>query len=190
MAATELVTVQHERAIAPRQERISRAVRIAIDAMVFDALHRKEAALKAGITDHTLYQALRKPSVLAYLNGQQGVLRTSARARTIAKAEMLMDNAESEHVQTQNLQWLAAIDGLAPIARSESVSVHKVITPGLTIMIGGWAPHEITAAEQQAIDITPSVNRIGAPQPHPSKCVSVPTTSGVQVPSIDPCEGE
>lgn len=188
MAATEIVTVQHERASAPRQERISRSVRVAIDAMVFDGLHRKEAALKAGIADHTLYQALRKPSVLAYLNGQQGVLRTSARARTIAKAEMLMDGAESEHVQTQNLQWLAGLDGLSPIAKSETLNVHKHLTPGLTIMIGGWQPHEIAPAEQQALDITPQVNRIGAPQPHPSRIAAQPTTSGVGTVAADPIE--
>jgi hypothetical protein len=117
-------------------------------------------------------------------------LRTSAAARTIAKAEMLMDGAESEHVQADMTKWLAGLEGISPIARSESVNVHKVLVPGLTIMVGGWAPHEIAPAEQQAIDITPQVNRIGAPQPHPSRIEAQPTTSGVQVPSIDPCEGK
>lgn len=185
-AATEIVTVQHQRANQPRQERISTKVRIAVDAMVMDCLTRKEAALKAGLTDHALYCALAKPHVSAYRNTVLGVLRTSEASRTIARGVKLADEAESEHVRNDANKWLAGLEGISPIARSESVNVHKVITPGLTIMIGGWAPHEIAPAEQQAIDITPSVNRIGAPQPHPSRIAAQPTTSGVEPVSAQP----
>lgn len=176
--ALETVTVRHERASAPKQVRISPRVRAAIDLMVFEGAKRPDAAQKAGITDHTLYVSLTKPHVLAYLNTQQGVLRTSASARSIARIDNLADESESDHVKLESNKFLLGIEGISPVAKSESINVHKHVLPGLTIMTGGWSPHEIAQKPAELLDITPSVQRIGNPVAHPSKQAVQPTTSG------------
>lgn len=168
MAATEIVTVQHERASAPRQERISRAVKRAIDHMVFEGLKRDKAAEKAGIADHTLYTSLRKPGVLAYLNAQQQVLRTSASARSIARIDNLADDAVSEHVKLQSNVFLLGIDGISPTQRIENTHLHLNQQPGLTInfMLGEPA-RQIDGLAHQVEDAR-IINGLPQSIPHPS----------------------
>src|SRR5689334_20496779 len=97
--------------------RISSRVRVALEKMVMNGLSRDESAKLAGLTDHAVYCALRKPHVLVVLRELQEAKRTSAAARTIARAEDLADTAESEHVRLQANEWLGGLDGIAPIAR-------------------------------------------------------------------------
>ena len=158
------VTVQHQSAKAPETVKISKAVKNAIDLMVLSGLHRDKAAEQAQISVHALYQALRLPHVLAYMNAQQGVLRHSVIARTIAKAENLMDHAESEHVQLGAIQYLNP-----PITRTENTHVHQHLIPGLTIVHGAYAQRD----DANTIDVTPrqqpEIRRIGTPAKHPAK---------------------
>lgn len=169
--AFAVVEVQHERAKAPRQVRISGRVKRAIDEMVLHGLKRQDAAEKAGITDNALYIALRKPDVLAYLNSQQQVLRTSAAARSIARIDTLADDAESEHVKLQSNVFLLGIEGISPVTKTESVNIHKHLMPGLTINMGGWSPHaeDARVIEGLAHEVRKphAINRIGEPSPHP-----------------------
>ncbi len=171
-AGFETVTVQHQHAAAPRQERISGRVRVAIDAMVLEALPRADAAKKAGITEHALYKALRKPPVLAYRSTLLEALRTSAASRTIAKAEKLMDSATSEHVQADMTKWLAGLDGMSPVSKSESLNVHKHLFPGLTLnIVNGLMPgddaHLIDGLAHQT-GKPKQLSNLPTPVPHPS----------------------
>jgi hypothetical protein len=61
----------------------------AIDAMVWSAASRKEAAQVAGLTDHGLRQALRRPHVLAFYLSECEVLRASGRAKRLHRLEEL-----------------------------------------------------------------------------------------------------
>lgn len=148
----------------PTQTRISAKTRVAITAMVDEGLSRLEAAQKAGITDNWLYQQLRRPEVLALKNERMQVLRDGTAARSISRVDRLASNAESEHVQLKANELLMAIEGISPIARTESVNVHKHLLPGLTIVTGGWSPHQIE--NTPLVDVTPHVNVIGTPRPH------------------------
>jgi hypothetical protein len=140
--------------------------------MVMEGLPRGEAAKKAGISDHGLYKALRNPPVLAYLRGQQEVLRTSAAAQGIAKAEKLMQSAVSEHVQADMTKFVLALDGIAPVAKAEIEHTHRHLLPGLTIITGGWQPHsDVQVLESHATPPgglqKPRVNMVGTSRPHP-----------------------
>jgi hypothetical protein len=156
--------------VAEVKTRISGRVRVAVTAMVETGLSRSAAASAAGLTDHGLYQALRKPLVLELLRTLQEVKRTSAGSRTIARAEVLADSAQSEHVRLQANEWLGGIAGIAPISKSEIDHRHSGMVPGLVIVTGGWQPHQ---AEQlpDMIDVTPAprpyVQVIGKSVPHP-----------------------
>lgn len=171
-AAREAVLVQHEHAKAPRIVRISRSVKRSIDHMVFTGAKRADAAQFSGITDKALYTALTLPHVLAYLNTQQQVLRTSAAARSIARVDNLADESESDHVKLDANKFLLGIEGISPVARSESVNLHKVLIPGLTIVTGGWSPHadaeRVLNEQAHGSKLQHHINRIGTPVPHPS----------------------
>jgi FAD synthase len=73
--------------------------------MVFEGAERDVAAVAAGITDHALRQALLKPHVLAYLNEQKEVLRTSLQPRALHTMGKLL-KATAESVQFKAAEYL------------------------------------------------------------------------------------
>lgn len=77
-------------------ERVTGKVRNAIEAMVWQALPRAEAAQAAGLSEHGLYKALRKPPVKAYYLSECEVLRTSGRARRIHRLEAMLEQDENK----------------------------------------------------------------------------------------------
>lgn len=171
-AGLETVTVQPQPNALPRTERISRKVKRAIDLMVMDGRHRADAAKEAGIAEHSLYVALRKPHVLAYRNTLLGVLRTSAASRTLAKAEELMDKAASEHVKADMVKYLGQLDPdvVPPVSRN-SLNLNLNI-PGLTLNIfNGSSPgddaHLIDGLAHEA-GKSKQLSNLPTPVPHPS----------------------
>lgn len=169
MAALETVTILHERSKAPREVRISRNVRRAIDVMVFEGAKRSVAAQTAGITDGALQLAMRKPEVLAYMNTQQGVLRTSAAARSVARVDILADEAGSDSVKLDANKWLAGLQGIAPIQRSESITHLVHHQPGLVVM--RTAEPSVPLIADQVIEGEIVSDNSGLPKrvPHPSE---------------------
>src|SRR5262245_31549252 len=86
------------------------SVRAAILAMVWRGLPRREAAAEAGITDHGLYKALRRPPVRALYLSELDVLRTSERARNIHALVAVRDgsaNAMARVAVTKVLEQIA-----------------------------------------------------------------------------------
>lgn len=170
-AALEVLTVQHERAAAPRQVRISRNVRRAIDAMVLQGEKRARAAEIAGITDEAMRKAMHKPEVLAYMNTQQQALRTSAAARSIARIDNLADGSDSDHVKLDANKFLLGIEGVSPVQKSESINVHKHLMPGLTIVMGAWSPHgddaHLIDGQAHQSENKHQIKMLGTSVPHP-----------------------
>lgn len=144
MYALETVDLQPTHNAKPRQARISGNIRRVIDLMVHSGQRRAEAAQAVGVHDDTVRKAMLKPEVLAYLNTQKEVLRTSARARAIAKADDLLD-AESESVRLDAVKYLEP-----PISKSEITHTHQGHIQGLTIVFA--APSEAVPM----IDVTPT----------------------------------
>lgn len=140
--------------------------------MVFQGVKRADAATIGGITDNALYIAMRKPEVLAYLNAQQQVLRTSASARSIARIDTLADDAKSESVKLDANRFLLGIEGISPIAKSENLNVHKGMQPGLTLNLiikqqPGDDAHLIDSHAHQT-GSQRVINGLPRPVPHPS----------------------
>jgi hypothetical protein len=76
--------------------RVTGKLRIAIAEMVWSGDKRAQAAEKAGLRDHSLREALKKPHVKqAYLQELE-TLRTSERARNIHAAVDVRDNSENQ----------------------------------------------------------------------------------------------
>jgi hypothetical protein len=114
--------------------KISRVIRTAIEAMVWDGLTRAQAAEKAGIKDNSLYIALRRPDVKQHYLSELDVLRTSERARNIHRAVEIREQTTNQMASIQAIKLLEQISDDAPASRG-SVSL-----PGLVIVVNTGAP--------------------------------------------------
>jgi hypothetical protein len=122
----------------------------AIDAMVWTGASRKEAAQVAGLSDHGLRQALRRPHVLAFYLSECEVLRASGRAKRLHRLEELA---------AQNNNMNAAVNAIKvaeqltddPITRGAATP-----TPGISIRIVNVSspppPIDVTPAKVPLID--------------------------------------
>lgn len=144
----ELQTTPQAPAKPPKPERtavrIGGKLKAALDAMVWEGLPRKEAAAKAGMTEHGLYKALRKPPIRAAYLAELDVLRTSERARNIHTLAEVRDQTSNQMARVQAVKALEQLDDDAnPAAAAKSL-------PGLQIVIvqGGSQP--------PTIDVTPN----------------------------------
>lgn len=116
--------------------RVTGRLRTAIHAMVWQGLQRKEAAQAAGLAEHSLYQAFRRPPVKAYYLAELDVLRTSLRARNI---HILSEVSEQRDNQMARVNAVKALEQLSddPTTRSTGMSL-----PGLVIQIINQSPDQ------------------------------------------------
>jgi len=136
--------------------------------MVDEGLSRTAAARKAEISDNWLYQQLRRPEVLRYRRARMEVIRTSEAARSIAKIALLMDTAESEHVQCEAAKWLASLEGIIPGQRSESNGHPSVsVGPGLMTVFSAPAERQSPVIDGSTRVASPRLDRLPGPVPHP-----------------------
>lgn len=112
---------------ADKSLRVTAKERTAIAAMVWDGLPRRAAAEKAGILEHSLYKALRKPSVKAHYLAELEVLRSSERARNIHRLTEIRDAAD-------NMPAVQAIKLLEQMP-DENASAAKGLMPGFVVQI-------------------------------------------------------
>lgn len=109
--------------------RVTGKLRAAIDLMVWQALTRADAAKQAGITEHGLYSAFRKPHVKAHYLSELEVLRTSERARNIHTLVEVRDQTTNQMARVQ------AVKELEQSAETQARSTGSLSLPGLTIQI-------------------------------------------------------
>ena len=74
---------------------VSGRLKVALDEMLFKGSRRPDAAKVAGMTDHGLREAFKKPHVLKYYNAGLEVLRTSERARNISALARVRDGTDN-----------------------------------------------------------------------------------------------
>jgi hypothetical protein len=109
--------------------------RNAIHAMVFEGQKRPDAAKTAGMTDEALRIALTKTTVLAYLNEQIEVLRTSGRPRALHTMIDLLDDKNSS-VKFKAAEYLDGQNrGTHTVGATVNVQVNNTVsvTPGYVI---------------------------------------------------------
>ena len=150
------------------QLRVSRRVQVAIEKMVDHALTRQEAAKLAGLTDHALYCALRKPHVQALRHERMEVLRKSEASRSIKRVADLADTSKSDAVKLDANELLLDLAGEGPIQRGEVTHTHQGLAPGLTI--------NLVQAPPAKLDVTPEhdnrpapLHSLPVPVAHPSQ---------------------
>jgi len=131
--------------------RVTGKLHKAIDAMVWEGASRKEAAKAAGLSDHGLRQALRRPHVLAHYRAECEVLRTSGRAKRLHRLEQLAEQDENRNAAVAAIKAAEQIgDDAAGGARAAAFG------PGVTIQIVTAAPAE----ERQRLTIDAGPNAL------------------------------
>jgi hypothetical protein len=130
------------------RNRVTGKLRIAIEAMVWEALPRAEAAAKAGMADSSLRFALRKPHVLAHHNAELAALRTSLRARNVHRLDSIADKSGNDAARVRTLESLAD-------ASEQHFGSRSSQTPGVVIQIIQAAPLP-KIADMPVIHIDPS----------------------------------
>lgn len=134
IATVHQPTLPARKPAAPKTIRVTGKVRAALDLMVWGALPRKDAAEKAGISEHGLYKALRKPPVKAYYLAECEVLRSSSRARNIHRLEEIRDAGN-------NMPAVNAIKTLEQIGDDPAtISSTSQRSPGVVIVITSSQP--------------------------------------------------
>lgn len=111
--------------------------------MIWEGKSRKDAAEAAGLKDHALYSALRKPHVKAYYLEQLDVLRTSERARNIHTLAEVRDQTSNQMARVQ------AVKALEQISDDEQGTSRARHAPGLQIVV------HVKTDQKPVIDVTP-----------------------------------
>jgi hypothetical protein len=133
------------------RNRVTGKLRIAIDAMVWEALPRAEAAAKAAMADSSLRFALRKPHVLAHHNAELAALRTSLRARNVHRLDSIADKSRNDAARVHAIRTLESLAD----ASEQHFGSRSSQTPGVVIQIIQAAPLP-KIADMPLIHIDPS----------------------------------
>jgi hypothetical protein len=105
-------------------------LRAALMEMVWSGKHRADAAKAAGMTDHSLREALRKPHVKAAYLAELEVLRLSARARAFHRLVELSEQDDNKGAAVAAVRTMV-LEGQDEAQRGFGA----VASPGLTIQI-------------------------------------------------------
>jgi hypothetical protein len=121
----------------------------AIDLMVWKGARRAEAAEEAGLKDHSLRAALKKPHVKAAYLAELVVLRESERARNIHALVEVRDGKDHSNpmARVNAAKALEGLDDTFPAGLGD-----PRMAPGVTIVIRHPDP--------PTIDVTPSRQRL------------------------------
>jgi hypothetical protein len=165
MTDNELVPTRQAIAAKDRSGKltVSGKLKIALDAMLFAAASRPDAAKAAGMTDHSLRSAMRKAHVMAYYSYGLVVLRESERARNIKRLTEIRDKADNmpavQAIKELELTPEQARAGQHGARAGWCIDLGGLPPPGLVIQIN--SPIEPPAL----VDVTPA--RTSHPLPSP-----------------------
>jgi hypothetical protein len=108
---------------------VSGKLAVALSGMVWSGLTRREAAERAGMSEHGLYAALRKVHVRQWLKAELAALRASAMAKAVHRLEEIIKTSDNHAAVVAAARELRQADaGEDPSAPSRAV-------PGLLIQI-------------------------------------------------------
>lgn len=126
-------------------------LKVALDEMLFKGSCRADAATFAGMTDHGLREAMKKPHVKAYYSSGLEILRTSERARNIFALAKVRDSSDNGMAIVSAAKALEQLADAAPPA-----GVGDRNRPGVVITIIQQAPRD-SSEPGAVIDVSPEL---------------------------------
>lgn len=147
-----------------RPRGLTRAIRTAVDAIIFDRCSRQSACESAGITERALYLALEKVEVAAYWKRQTDVLRTGERAANLHALVRVRDSEQNANASVKAVQVLEQLGDEQASRTGAGVTV-----PGLVIQILN-APAAVSSEARASVTIdVPAEETQPAPTPLPPR---------------------
>jgi hypothetical protein len=147
---------------------VSGKLKVALDTMLYQGSCRAVAAKAAGMTDHGLREAFKKPHVKAFYNAGLQILRDSERARNIHRAVEIRDAANNQPA----IQAIRLLEDLGDEHGGRfNLNLGITLQAGYVIDIRDDAPQ--TTRPAPIIDVTPSAPSVtsvfssGARRPSP-----------------------
>lgn len=131
-----------------RKPRISKQLRRAIEAMVWEGLPRDDAAERAGMRPHSLYKALRKTHVKSLYAQEHATFRDGEALRAFNRQVNLAEDSPSHDVRERANRWIAGCGGLAPVQKVAVQAHHTHAFAG----IGFAEPVTIDAEAEHVAD--------------------------------------
>lgn len=158
--ATE-ITVPRTEVAQNRSERgkITGRLRVALDAMIWQGMTRRQAADHAKMSEHSLYSALVKTHVRQWYLRQLDVLRTSERARNIHTLVEVRDDPANKMARVQAVKALEQLDDEVTARRGSGFSA----SPGLVINILNGPGVGLTRAVGVHDAETPTISTVSVP---------------------------
>jgi hypothetical protein len=151
MTDTDITVTRQALAAKDRSlpKRVTGRLLRAITEMIWSGSSRADAAKAAGMTDHSLRCALRKPHVIAFYRRELGVLRESERAKTFHRLCGLRDQDDNKNAA------VAAARTLEGATENEAARPGQVQAFGFVIAIPADYQHDVPT-----IDVTPPQPRV------------------------------
>jgi hypothetical protein len=115
--------------------------------MVWSGARRADAAKAAGITDHSLRAALRKPHVIGFYRSELGVLRESERAKTFHR---LCDVRDQDANKMASVAASKALEQISDVEVSRPHGAQQV--PGFVIVVTNAPAHLQPPSSSVTID--------------------------------------
>jgi hypothetical protein len=139
--------------------KVTGRLRTAIDAMVWQAANRKDAAAIAGMTDHSLRQALRRSHVMHHYLRECEVLRQSGKAKRLHRLEEI---AASDKNQNAAVAAIKAAEQLEEQAQIHARGMQAA--PGLVIVLERGDRGTVQPIEKR---VAPVIEHEREPKPPP-----------------------
>jgi hypothetical protein len=113
-----------------RAGKVTGKLKIALDFMVWEKLTRSEAGKRAGLAEHSMRDAFRRPHVIAYYRAGCDALRENVTAKHIHNLDTIADNSKNDMARVASIKALAQMADEADTGRRGAVQ-----TPGMQIVI-------------------------------------------------------
>jgi hypothetical protein len=143
--------------------KVTGRLKVAIEAMVWQAASRKDAAAIAGMTDHSLRQALRRSHVMHHYLRECEVLRQSGKAKRLHRLEEIAASDKNQNAA------VAAIKAAEQLEEQAQIHARGMATaPGLVIVVTerGAPTHQ----RGPVIDLEPAPPRVFKPDEGRASC--------------------
>jgi hypothetical protein len=148
--------VQTRQAIAAKDRSgkltVTGKLRTAILEMVWKGSRRAVAANAAGMTDHGLRSALKKPHVLAFMHEELRVLREAERPRNLHAMIQVRDGKGHSNAMAR-LNAAKALEGIEETGPNRPG--HNPQAPGLWVVINAFNGKRPPADAGPIVDVTP-----------------------------------